>query len=417
MATTQSNQTFDGIQQVHEQFNGAIRRQAEQIDKLDQCLKSLQNQQRQLEEASFQLLKPLEKSLAGSDGTKPLSPSSILSGVRTLAAATYVDQVFEALAEEAAHMNTRSVVFDVRGRAAWGATASGFNPDLSPNDLRTLVVPLNHDGPFRRVFEAAESVETSSAELGKSPNLLIRLAPATNARILLLPIRSADAVTAVFYAETGERRDSTLVDALKVLAEFAGAQIDRLMVINGGLAAAEAVPVAEQTVRVAEEVAKAEPEATEVEATVRLPEVQLVITPETSPAEPSGPPLLEVEQTAPALPEAVQPAEEPPAPAEAADVTHPTEEEEKVHRDARRFSKLLVSEIELYNKNSVQEGRRNKDLYQRLKRDIDRSRETYEKRFAHTVASQVDYFHEELVRTLAENDPMLLGSDYPGPSV
>ena len=242
MATTQSNQTFDGIQQVHEQFNGAIRRQAEQIDKLDQCLKSLQNQQRQLEEASFQLLKPLEKSLASSDGTKPLSPSSILSGVRTLAAATYVDQVFETLAEEAAHMNTRSVVFDVRGRAAWGATASGFNPDLSPNDLRTLVVPLNHDGPFRRVFEAAESVETSSAELGKSPNLLIRLAPATNARILLLPIRSADAVTAVFYAETGERRDSTLVDALKVLAEFAGAQIDRLMVINGGLAAAEAVP-------------------------------------------------------------------------------------------------------------------------------------------------------------------------------
>ncbi|HVB28532.1 MAG TPA: hypothetical protein VNG91_01855, partial [Terriglobia bacterium] len=82
-----------------------------------------------------------------------------------------------------------------------------------------------------------------------------------------------------------------------------------------------------------------------------------------------------------------------------------------------RFSKLLVSEIELYNKNSVAEGRRNKDLYQRLEKDIKRSRETYEKRFAHTVAKQVDYFHEELVKTLAENDPMLLGSGYPGPSV
>ena len=94
-----------------------------------------------------------------------------------------------------------------------------------------------------------------------------------------------------------------------------------------------------------------------------------------------------------------------------------TEAEEKIHRDARRFSRLLVSEIELYNKSSVEEGRRNKDLYQRLKKDIDRSRETYEKRFAHTVARKIDYFHEELVRTLAHNDAPLLGSGYPGPSV
>ena len=78
---------------------------------------------------------------------------------------------------------------------------------------------------------------------------------------------------------------------------------------------------------------------------------------------------------------------------------------------------MLVSEIELYNKSSVEEGRRNKDLFQRLKKDINRSRETYEKRFARTVAKEVDYFHEELVRTLAQNDPVLLGSGYPGPTV
>jgi hypothetical protein len=95
----------------------------------------------------------------------------------------------------------------------------------------------------------------------------------------------------------------------------------------------------------------------------------------------------------------------------------PSEEEQKVHHDARRFSRLLVSEIELYNKEQVAEGRKKKDLYQRLKKDIDRSRQTYEMRYGNTAAKQADYFHEELVRVLAQNDPSLLGSDYPGPSV
>lgn len=95
----------------------------------------------------------------------------------------------------------------------------------------------------------------------------------------------------------------------------------------------------------------------------------------------------------------------------------PSEEEQKVHHDARRFSKLLVSEIELYNKEKVAAGRQNKDLYERLKKNIDRSRQTYEMRFGGTVAKQLDYFHDELVRALAQNDPLRLGSDYPGPSV
>src|SRR2546426_1774785 len=99
------------------------------------------------------------------------------------------------------------------------------------------------------------------------------------------------------------------------------------------------------------------------------------------------------------------------------DTSNLSEEEKKIHKDARRFARLLVSEIELYNKAKVAEGRKNHDLYRRLKTDIERSRQTYEKRFGKTVAKQVDYFHQELVKTLAGNDPAFLGSDYPGPSV
>ena len=94
-----------------------------------------------------------------------------------------------------------------------------------------------------------------------------------------------------------------------------------------------------------------------------------------------------------------------------------SEEEQKIHKDAKRFAKLLISEIELYNKAKVADGRKNNDLYKRLKTDIERSRQTYEKRFGKTVATQYDYFHEELVRILAASNVESLGSDYPGPSV
>jgi len=95
----------------------------------------------------------------------------------------------------------------------------------------------------------------------------------------------------------------------------------------------------------------------------------------------------------------------------------PNETEQRAHNDARRFARLLVSEIKLYNATKVNEGRRNFDLYPRLKDEIDRSRKVYDKRVAPTVAGRFDYFYDELVQTLAEGDPEKLGPDCPGPLV
>ncbi len=90
------------------------------------------------------------------------------------------------------------------------------------------------------------------------------------------------------------------------------------------------------------------------------------------------------------------------------------EEERRLHNDARRFARLLVSEIKLYNEQKVKEGRQAKDLYSRLHEAIERSREMYEKRVAPPVATRFDYFHYELVNTLAEGDENKLGENYPG---
>ena len=87
-------------------------------------------------------------------------------------------------------------------------------------------------------------------------------------------------------------------------------------------------------------------------------------------------------------------------------------EDADVHRKAQRFARLLVDEIKLYNQVKVAEGRRNKDLYDRLKEDIEKSRATYQKRYGNTVAGGADYFTQEVVRSLAEDDRSIMGANF-----
>lgn len=87
----------------------------------------------------------------------------------------------------------------------------------------------------------------------------------------------------------------------------------------------------------------------------------------------------------------------------------PSAADDELHEKARRLARLLVSEIKLYNEEQVEAGRRNKDIYDRLKEDIDRSRQMYEDRVDERVRNTNDYFYQELVRTLAAGDSQALG--------
>ena len=73
------------------------------------------------------------------------------------------------------------------------------------------------------------------------------------------------------------------------------------------------------------------------------------------------------------------------------------EDERRYHNDARRFARLLVSEIKLYNEQKVKEGRDTSDLYERLREAIDRSREMYDKRVQPPVAAKFDYFNADSI--------------------
>lgn len=84
-------------------------------------------------------------------------------------------------------------------------------------------------------------------------------------------------------------------------------------------------------------------------------------------------------------------------------------EDAKKHDEARRFARLLVSEIKLYNESKVDAGRKSRDLYERLKEDIDRSRQMYDERISEDVRKSSNYFYDELVRILADGNADALG--------
>jgi hypothetical protein len=83
---------------------------------------------------------------------------------------------------------------------------------------------------------------------------------------------------------------------------------------------------------------------------------------------------------------------------------------QRAHDDARRLARLLISEIKLYNEKKVEEGRTLNDLYDRLKDDIERSRQVYDERTPAAVRQDTDFFHDELVRILADGRAEALGS-------
>lgn len=528
MADNQPISFAESIREARQRFAGELRAQAEQIQKLTAELTALEQLHERTEEDAAQTWDEIARVAMQADtvAAEPkVSPDEALDGVlgavRNLGTSTMPEQVFAVLTEEAAQWDVRAAVFDVRGRAAWGASAHGFGAGLPENVIRSLIIQLAQDTPFRHVCETAGPVEATADTLRKNRNVLDKLKPAPHAPILLLPIRSAGTVSAIFYADPGEKNQPLPINALKILAEFAGAQIDRLIALSGGVAeesaeeeqaepaevaavpaesiaepaepraaqihAAESVqpePAPEAPVAVeapVEEVVQAPPAVEEpiqaappgeepmpletpaeaaaveapgaetgveevhvetaevVEPPVQEPELPpppvetVVETPEPEapppliesqtaqphyepPVEVIAPPPPPIEPPIPVLvPEPAPPPMIPPSPV-GFDVSHLSESEQKVHKDARRFARLLVSEIELYNKTKVADGRRNRDLYKRLKSDIDRSRQTFDKRFGKLLDKHYDYLHDELIKTLALGDASLLGPEFPGPA-
>jgi hypothetical protein len=92
-----------------------------------------------------------------------------------------------------------------------------------------------------------------------------------------------------------------------------------------------------------------------------------------------------------------------------------SKEDQELHLRAQRFARVKVAEMRLYKSQAVKSGRSSQSLYSLLRTEIDAGREAFREQFLAASPTMVDYFHVELLRTLANEDAALLGADYPGP--
>jgi hypothetical protein len=75
---------------------------------------------------------------------------------------------------------------------------------------------------------------------------------------------------------------------------------------------------------------------------------------------------------------------------------------------ARRFAKLVATDIRLYNEEAVVQGRRDGDLARRLAEQLSRGRETFERRYGSMGPAGLSLLHEAYVEVLAGGDGELL---------
>jgi hypothetical protein len=317
--------------------------------------------------------------------------STLVHAISNIHAGSTQKEILRALLDAGSGYCSRIALFVVKAGAASGWQARGFGNDEAVKDF---ALDLN-SGPVAHTYQNRVATPGNIAEMG-APFVQEFGRPA-NEQILVLPLALKDKVAALVYADGGDsgKLDSDALELL-VIATSAWLEVTSLRKQvaakdDGALSRVESAAPPVQSVS-----SYSDPFAAHAPRHV----------PASPPAEPE--PAAEVVEVASA-----HAASAAAAPAAATDpLAGLSPEDADVHRKAQRFARLLVDEIKLYNQAKVAEGRRNKDLYDRLKEDIDKSRGTFQKRYGNTAAASGDYFQHELLRSLAEDDISIMGSNF-----
>ena len=277
--------------------------------------------------------------------------SRLLESVRGLDGATSLSEVLDALALAAAREAARAAVVVLRNDRIQGWRLSGFGPrDSQP---KSIDLALSECGVIGLAIGAARAVTTrdsESASIGPGFETL----PADRMG-LAIPVIVGGRVVAVVYADAvtldGHERHvpSSWPELIEVLARHAGRCLEALTTRR------------------------------------TMPKI-----PAPASVTPAHPPAASTE-----------------APPGASTMMQLTD---GVTDAARRTARLLVSEIRLFHEPAVNEGRRHRNLLTRLAPEIEKARQAYNEQVPSGVRAHTDYFHQELIHTLAGGDAALLGN-------
>jgi hypothetical protein len=312
---------------------------------------------------------------------------ALVQAVAAIHAGSSQKEILRALLDAGSGYCARIALFVVKAGAASGWQSRGFGDEEVVKDFALDLTA----GPVAHTYQNRVATPGNIAEMGRK--FVKEFGSPANEQVLVLPLALKDKVAALVYADGGGTGKLDR-DALELLVVATSAWL-------------EVTSLRKQA---------AAREDSEMVGRVETPPVQTVSSfsdPFASHAPKHVPAKAAVEAEPPAEVVEVASARAAAAPATATDpLAGLSPEDADVHRKAQRFARLLVDEIKLYNQAKVAEGRRNKDLYDRLKEDIDKSRGTFQKRYGNTAAASADYFQSELLRSLAEDDISIMGSNF-----
>jgi len=309
-----------------------------------------------------------------------------------------LSEVLTYLVNEVSQYTERAAMFIVKGPSAIGWYGKGIEP---AELVKQINVPLSAETVFKAVHASRQPMRILAEESPVTAQAIARLGGSPYG-IIAVPLILRDKLAAILYCDSSRGPvPAPIADLVEILVLYAGKTVD-LLSISPRPAAAGA--------------GAARPAGAAPERTTIPPVARPAAAPPPAPAgqdEGSSTVMFNagtfasMRQAAGGAP-AAAPASRPAAPAPPAGPAL-SPEEQKSHDDAKRFARLVVSEIKLYNEAKVNEGRKNRDIYERLKEDIERGRHMYHERVAAPVRESTNYFYDELVRILAGGDQGALG--------
>jgi hypothetical protein len=314
--------------------------------------------------------------------------SDLLKAISAIHGGTTQKEILRALLEGTSGYSGRAALFVVKSGSATGWQGRAFDTE----GIKDFALDVSSSAPAK-VLGDRTAVKANVSEM--DPKFISQFGAPVEDQVLLLPLHLKDKVAAVVYADTGTDSGGKVdASALELLVVAASAWLE----------------VASLRKQAAKDATSEATTTEKFESPAPPPPVATSFSDPFAGHSPkhARPAPVEVEEPVAAVAEAAAAAAAP-APDAFAQMSVADAD---VHRKAQRFARLLMDEVKLYNQAKVTEGRKKKDLYDRLKEDIDKSRNTYNKRYGNTVAGSADYFSQEVIRSLAEDDVTLLGPNF-----
>jgi hypothetical protein len=325
--------------------------------------------------------------------------ANLLKAIAAIQSGTTQREILRTLLDNTVRYSGRGALFVVKAGAATGWQGRGFDKD-GDDTIKDFALNVSTGVPEQAL---RSRMPFSGATRDIDPEFVAKFGAPADDHVLVLPLLLKEKVAALVYADAGAdgsgRLDAAAVELL-VLATSAWLEVASL----------RKQAHKEESTDAAGEKTEITPPSAPAHSDPFAAHPPKHIAPEPEPVPP--PPAVAEQPAAVAQTEPVVAAAAA-APAPATDAfANLSPEDADVHRKAHRFARLLVDEIKLYNQVKVSEGRKNRDLYDRLKEDIEKSRITYQKRYGNTAAGGADYFGQELVRSLAEDDTSIMGANF-----